>query len=201
MLYFVKANHWQPVTLSTSGNVKMCHLHFYFKATPDKYLSRSKTGTWVYEVRSFATKINDQHLQSITTCINHNIKRTCLTCTSSSATTLTCWAIDSTRPLKVSSGFWHQHISSMSFNPCKLGGDPSMDWRTVASLPQVNDAHIPDCPGDVKEHSSDADTSTTVTLRGPHKAPNASGCDALLTHFSVLTPVDHEQHQSATALL
>ena len=42
-------------------------------------------------------------------------------------TTLTCWGTDSRRPLMVSCGIRHQHVSSRSFKSSKLGHGASMD--------------------------------------------------------------------------
>lgn len=46
--------------------------------------------------------------------------------------------MDSTRPLKVFCGIWHQDVSSRSFKSCKLRGGASIDL-TCLSIPQTLD--------------------------------------------------------------
>ena len=48
-------------------------------------------------------------------------------------TALTRWGMDSTRPLKVCCGIWHQDVSSRSFKSCMLQGGASMDWICLSS--------------------------------------------------------------------
>ncbi len=63
----------------------------------------------------------------------------CVGPTFASKTSLTHWGTDSTRPLKVCCGIWHQNVSSRSFKSCKLQGwiglvcsahptDARLDW-------------------------------------------------------------------------
>ena len=48
-------------------------------------------------------------------------------------TALTHWIVDSTRPMKVCCGIWHQHLSRRSFKSCKVWVGASMDWICLAS--------------------------------------------------------------------
>ena len=73
--------------------------------------------------------------------ISHNIMTTCLILSRSPfccKTALTCRGMDSTRPLKVCCGIWHQAVSSTSFKSCRLRGGFSMDSDLfVQPIPQM----------------------------------------------------------------
>lgn len=79
-----------------------------------------------YSVANLELKLCD-HIHMYT---SHNIKNTaalyCVVPPHATKTALTLQGMDSTRPLKVSYGIWHQHICSKSFLSCKLEGGECM---------------------------------------------------------------------------
>ena len=110
-------------------------------------LSSGLSGAWkeTYKHKWFCSDTMLRNLNTMShinsswyTPIRHTIMTTCLIIVGlpfAAKTALTHWDMDSTRPLKVCCGIWHQVVSSRSFKSCKLRDGASVDWTHLSSTP------------------------------------------------------------------